>query len=267
MIRRDIHAADGTPAWLLISQLAHARLSAELAQRWDMRRSPLVEPCRTFVETVRRHDDGWQAWELRPEVHDGRPRDFMEMPLDESLGIWRRSIAVAGTLSPLSAIIVGSHFRHLCRMMLTKHEGKHDWTAAMEHLAEDFLDEQDGLRAEFLAAVDPQHRPEADTAATRGLRLLQFFDYASLWLCCAERTKPETMTGPDGETYTFEPCGPATTEPVPVPVAVAPWPFEAGAFELSVTGRQVPAVVYPSTESLAATSSMEQAIAWQLRPR
>jgi hypothetical protein len=261
MLRRDVLDDAGRPAWLLISQLAHARLAAELAAAWDFASHPLVEPRELFLETVRRHDDGWQVWEQRPEVYNGRPRDFMEMPLDESLAVWRRSIAVAGTIGPLAWVTVGGHFRRLTQMTLDKHEARHDWAPDTEHLAEDFLDEQDGHLREYLASFDPARRPEAEATASRSIRLLRLFDYMSLWLCCATQIDVETITGADGETYRFTPQGGA---PESQAITVSPWPFVAPQLELSVGGRRIAAVAYGSNEALASAPSNEAEVRWRL---
>jgi hypothetical protein len=256
MIRRDVTYGGG-PAWVLISQIEHARLAAELADAWDVRLRPLVEPREAFIETVRRHDDGWLVWETRPEVSGGVPRDFMEMPLDESLAIWRRSIAVAQTISPAAGSIVGGHFRFLCAKTHEKHEERRDWSAGVEHLAEEFLAEQDELRREYLAAVRPEQRLAAEAAVDRGLRLLQMFDFASLWLCCAERTEPQTLTGPDGESYVFTPRDARR-------IAIIPWPFRPNELDLQAGGRRVSVGDYPSSEALAAAPSQEVELAWHL---
>jgi hypothetical protein len=257
MIRRDVTADDGTPAWLLISQLAHARLAAELADAWDDDVRPLVEPRRDFIETVRRHDDGWLVWEQRPEVHGGKPRDFMEMPLDESLAIWRRSIAAAGVTGPAASVIVGGHFRRLLERTLLKHESRHDWPPDFEHLAEEFIVEQDAHRAEYLADCEAGRRASAKADVDRGLHLLQLFDFASLWLCCAARTEPQSMTGPDGEAYVFTPLDVEN-------IVVDPWPFRPAELELSVVGRRIAAIDYPSDAALAEAPSTEIGPRWRL---
>jgi hypothetical protein len=244
---------------VLISQIEHARLAAELADAWEDRRRPLIEPREAFVETVRRHDDGWLVWETRPEIADGVPRDFMEMPLDESLAIWRRSIAVAATIGQVWGLVVGGHFRALCAKTLEKHEARHDWSTDVEHLAEEFIEEQDSLRREYLSAESPEQRIVEETIVDRGLRLLQLFDFASLWLCCAERTEPQSLTGPDGETYVFTPRDARR-------IAIAPWPFRPRELVLQVDGRRIPFADYPSSEALAAAPSQEVELQWHLSP-
>ncbi len=259
MIRRDGTLDDGAKAWILISQLVHARLSGELAAAWDDEARPFPLPREKFIETIRRHDDGWLPWEQRPEVHDGVPRDFMEMPLDESLAIWRRSIAVAHTIDPASSVIVGGHFRTLCQASVTKHEARHDRPADFMYLAEDFIEEQDSLRSEYLATVEAGRQGEQIAALDRGLRLLQLFDFASLWLCCSVPTEPTTMHGPGEEPLVFTPVDDGR-------ITIAPWPFRPASLDLQVVGRRVKAQEYAGSEALATATADEIELRWRLEP-
>lgn len=279
MIRRDVVDRDGRSAWLLVSQLEHARIAAETAAVWNDEFGPLVEPRDAFVAMVRKHDDGWAVWEQRPEVCGGRPRDFMEMPLDEALAVYRRSIAVATTISRYAGTVVGAHFRHLVQLSSEKHEAKHDWARDVEHLAEDFLDEQDGLRREFVEAAPSADRDRAEADVERGLHLLQFFDFASLWLCCADRTEPQTLVGPErliktgpsddttsGERIEFRFIPSGRTEDGRRRVTIAPWPLRVPSLDLTVVGRLVPIADYASAESLAAAGGESQELTWRLEP-
>jgi Protein of unknown function (DUF3891) len=61
MIRRDIRLEGGAPAWLLVSQPAHARISGELARAWN------EELPQEALEGIVHHDDGWYEWEAAPQ--------------------------------------------------------------------------------------------------------------------------------------------------------------------------------------------------------
>lgn len=252
---------------MLISQLAHARLSGELCAAWDDAARPLPLPRDKFIETIRRHDDGWLPWEQRPEVHDGVPRDFMEMPLDESLAMWRRSIAVAHTIHPASSVIVGGHFRALCQGSVDKHAARHDRPADFMYLAEDFIEEQDTLRAEYLATIEASRQAGQGAALDRGLRLLQLFDFASLWLCCSVPTEPATMHAPGTNQGSAGQGGPEPLVFTPLDeqrITVDPWPFRPASLEVAVVGRRVKAVEYSGSEALATTPSAEVELRWRL---
>lgn len=93
MIRRD-----AGEQWLLISQVDHARVAADLAMAWgndDVARLPLAE---WLVPAVRDHDEGWRTWETAPTVtEDGVPRQFTEMSVDVANEIWGRSIEISAS--------------------------------------------------------------------------------------------------------------------------------------------------------------------------
>ncbi|MCE9605107.1 MAG: DUF3891 family protein [Planctomycetia bacterium] len=289
MIRRDVTLADGRPGWAMISQLEHARIAAEVARAWNVAEFPLALPHEELLAAVLRHDDGWLPWEMRPTVVDGKPRDFMEMPLDESLAIWRRSIAVAQNLGPLAAYAVGSHFAALCRW---SHEKAHH-TATWLHLAEEFIDEQDELARERLAelvarARAAQQEPveihlveiEARKNADRAWHALQFFDRVSLWLCCSERREPETVSVPESlgtglGAFRFTPVGfrskaagaddtPRGAEIV-AEILVEPWPLVGERLDLATLAEAVPQADYDSPDTLARAQREPVPLAWSLR--
>ena len=96
MIRRDQN-----DRWLLISQLEHARLAQDLASTWGnthVKGLPLLD---WLLPAIRDHDDGWLEWEQSPKYDaDGRPISFTEMPADDSVEIWTRSIHSCASGSP-----------------------------------------------------------------------------------------------------------------------------------------------------------------------
>lgn len=82
--------------WLLISQVDHAHLAAQLAERWgndDVPRLPMREE---LIPAIRDHDEGWRDWENHPEVHSetGHPRSFTEMTAATATALWERSIDI-----------------------------------------------------------------------------------------------------------------------------------------------------------------------------
>jgi hypothetical protein len=90
MIRRETD-----DAWLLISQVDHAHLAADLAAAWGNDHVPRLPLAEWLVPAIRDHDEGWRDWECTPTVTDGgRPRQFTEMPAAEATAIWSKSIAI-----------------------------------------------------------------------------------------------------------------------------------------------------------------------------
>ncbi len=89
MIRRN----DGND-WLIISQVDHAHLAAEIATVWGNDVVPALPLPELLVPAIQDHDDGWREWEKTPQIdpETGWPRDFTEMPMAVSTGIWTKSI-------------------------------------------------------------------------------------------------------------------------------------------------------------------------------
>jgi hypothetical protein len=170
MIRRNIDLDHGIPAWLLISQVEHARISGELARAWS---EPFPEE---VLAAIAHHDDGWAAWEAAPRIDPQRgcPYSFLEMPIAEALTIWDDSIAAARRIGALSGWIVAGHFLSLA-------SGSEQATSS---LAQSWLREMTNKRAAWLAEWQKSDASHTLALAERGQQLLLTVDLLSLWLCC-----------------------------------------------------------------------------------
>ena len=256
MIRRD-HGKDGRH-WLLIPQMEHAHLSGQLAEKWGTGGFEALEPRGQVLTAIYHHDDGWQPWDSDPDVDPlrGVPLAFSEMPLPEALAIWRRSIAAALQFGPLSGYIVAGHFGALLRRFDSWRSG--DAQIAAE--AVEFLDRYAAAMSEWLSTWQASAGgSEAAQIADRGVRALQFFDAVSLWLCCAQRDQPETMTDPGGQVVTFAPVSARE-------IVVSPWPLSCASLSLEISGRVVAARYYSTRDELAREPSAIAHIEWGLRP-
>ncbi len=249
MIRRQ----DGND-WLLISQLDHAQVAADVAAAWDGTAVAPLPFRDLLLPAIRHHDDGWEEWEALPTIDplNGKPRDFTEMLLPVALDIWMHSIARCADLSPQAGLWVSRHFCYLAEHAMTSHKDN----AAERTALQSFLRIQQSFQSESWASVgEPLTAEHIET----GFRHVQFFDRVSLWICCARRDKPTTMTTPAGESMQFTPRG-ATT------IAVAPSAFTSSV-ELSVTARRIPARSYDDDHDLqtALQSAPPERLTWTLR--
>jgi hypothetical protein len=258
MIRRTQTIA-GREYWPLITQIDHAHLAGQIAAAWadlPFDRAAAGE----LIEAVFHHDDGWAEWDAQPGVDPAkrRPRQYTEMPLDESLAIWRKSIDTVERIGPLAAFAVSGHFSGLIR-----HTNRWQKTPGSEDgAAHAFLDEQDRRRKSWLdawLAADARHTREQ---AQLAIEMLQFFDALSLWLCCAERSEPHRMTSPTGVALTFTPQAVAPAEQA---IVVEPWPLTTNDLKLDVDARAVAAVEYTSRDELSAAPSTMIRLAWRLQ--
>ncbi|MBX3425891.1 MAG: DUF3891 family protein [Pirellulales bacterium] len=287
MIRRETTLADGRPGWLLISQIEHARISAELAAACvpdallpardggngaSPRAAPLQKSHDADLVAVRAevlaaiaaHDDGWRQWESSPGLDaDGRPRSFTELPLVEALRIWSASIAAAATIGPLAAWMIAGHFRRLL---------DHSESLGREPLADLWRATHDRpreLRLDEWQFADPLVRTRA--LADAALAALRTFDAASLWFCCgcggfdgARQDEEAISCSP----LKLELVGGATTtlRSAPGGATADPWPFTPPELTLIAPALLVPARRHGSaSELLAAAAPCE--LRWTLRSR
>ena len=116
MILRQVSAnANRRACWALIPQIEHARLAHDLAANWHG--LPLDDRLlqEMILPTIAHHDDGWSAWDAAPQIDptSGRPYSFLDMPHEESLKIWTKSIDAVESIGPLAQWLVAQHFSQL----------------------------------------------------------------------------------------------------------------------------------------------------------
>jgi len=254
MIRRDAtESDDGASRWVLIPQVEHARLAARLVEAWDDR-SIVEHPARDeVVAAIAHHDDGWDRWERSPEVdrESGRPIAFDEMPLAESLAIWRSSIDACRALGNLAPWMVAGHFH--ARLL--------DSSKAHTAAASAWWREIEPRQARWFDAWLAQSPQQHDRSAAKvALAYLQAFDAVSLWFCCAERTQPHQWASPGAMTLLMTPTQADR-------VIIAPWPLRTDSLELAVAGASVPAIRYADRAALAAAPRRPATIRWRLVAR
>ncbi|MBX7165302.1 MAG: DUF3891 family protein [Pirellulales bacterium] len=253
MIRREVPDAEDGPSWLLLSQVDHAALAADLAESWLGGGVQPLAPRDAVLYAVDHHDDGWIEWEQQPQVDpdSGKPVDFLEMPEAQYLEIWSRSVELAAQHGPLPAWLVAGHFSLLAEMGATQRSEatlSTAWRSELESRRHAWLDEW--VRAETGATP---------AIAARGLAQLRMFDFLSLWFCCAPRHEPLSFPTPDGPVIEWNPLAAGL-------VTVSPWPFDVPEIDLAISGRQVPQRHYRDAADLARADSRRQWLSWELRP-
>ncbi len=235
MLRR-VERTELAEAWILIPQIEHAHLAGALAKAWGDSSLAALQPHEEVIQAIRHHDDGWSDWDAAPDVDPaiGRPRSFVEMSLDESIDIWRRSIFLACSRGYLAAHMVSNHFTTL----LQNASPRWSLDPARFQASRQFLDEQSDYREQWLArwqASNPAIRTRK--MAERALAYLQFFDGLSLWFCGAARGEPQSFATPEGYEVSLIPLGPRQ-------FTARPWPLTLGRWNWTVNapggGRKLP---------------------------
>jgi hypothetical protein len=192
------------------------------------------------------HDNGWFWWEQAPLIGpDGRPLDFVEMPVMTHLTLWRRGLADLVRQSRYAALLVSRHARFLVEGRLHNNPG----TEADAALLSDFSQEQQSWEAATVAELQQQSYFEAGCqpqALEANLRLLQIFDWLSLLLCMKEPAEAVIVDVP-GQTANYRleirlrPLGPRR-------LTITPWPFDRDDFVAVVQAHQLPAATFASDE-------------------
>jgi hypothetical protein len=252
MIRRDAQLADGSPAWVLISQIEHARVAGELAKDWGA--APVAPlPVRdTLLPAIYRHDDGWRDWEAAPQIDParGRPRSFLEMPSDVAHEIWVQSIHAVADLGPLAQYVVAQHFIRLRR------GGGETTDQDVAAFLQEYDQRSHAWLTQWLSQDANRHTAELAAAA---VGYLQMFDAFSLWLCCSGPTQMKRIKTPQNVDVTLTPvvaggdaCQRQTSAAALAgyTIQAEPWPWKASSHRASATAVKIPATPLASDDQL-----------------
>lgn len=236
-------------SWFLINQIDHAHLAEELARQWKFSEwLDVVDE--GLLATIRRHDDGWEDWDHRPELHTGlgRPVEFFELPGHSKLAIWRKSIHQIRDLGPLAEYLVAAHFSSLRRQS----------DELIDDETQEFLITLDQLCEHWLSNWNVMN-PQAHSwrRAKSALAHLQWFDRLSLGICMTPEGQAFTGTMLSGNDFSMRCAGGGCR-------IVSPWPFTQDELELTVAGRAVPSKQYETTAELLAVANCQQSLTWKL---
>ncbi len=231
-------------SWWLIAQSDHASLSGDLAANFLSPRFPRVDP--TIAKAIALHDAGWAMFpsEANPALppmisEDFKPRSFIEFPPQDFLLAWTASIERAEAISPAGGIMVSRHFASLAEFRLREQmDGE-----SGQRLVREFLAHEDA-RQQRLSSLCGITRAQSDDL----LKVLQFCDVLSLYLCCGASDEVEFPQRFGGETVRLK-----RIEDLYI---LSPSPFQAHedaprTISLGVAARKYPAEGTLQTTTLA----------------
>ena len=164
---------------LLFRQTDHALLSGAFATAWGSGTVPKLEHRESTLVAAARHDDGWAGWELAPKADEqGRPVDFIHMPVAEHVELYRRGIDLVEAEDAYAGLLVSMH-------------GERLYTRPFEPGMDPRIErlEGDDLRLAKAYVMHERKRQkriaggEPDGEAEEGWRLLQVWDRLSLLVC------------------------------------------------------------------------------------
>ena len=206
---------------LAIGQPAHAWVSGQLARAWGNEAFGAIEPWEEVCLAAEQHDVGMAAWEVRPSFNPetGLPRSFMELTLDEHLGMWSAAAGLVIPQSRYAALLVSMHGTALYELRDLRRMGERDADRVRA-----FMAAQRALQDELRASLD------ADAAQVRrNQRLVWTWDSLSLGLLLG--WAPYEQRGV-----------PTAGEPVDIAVGdgtLDPWPFAGRQVTLRCEGRRL----------------------------
>lgn len=232
----------------VITQPAHAWLAGQIGRAWGnevFRRPPLWDE---LIFTTDQHDVGFLDWERNPTIEpaSGWPHDYLTLPYQEHLRLWRTGIARMLPVLRFAALLISRHAAGLYR----RHFDWHTASQAEQDAVAQFIEDQASFERELLPALtrlDRYAELEAETSRRAYSFLLGTWDLISLHLC--------EGTGEDlelDETPTL--CGPARIRlsrgsESDEEWRVRPWPFAVPVVDLQVQQRQIDPP-YTSDEAL-----------------
>jgi hypothetical protein len=237
MLLRREDDGDGVIA---IGQPAHAWVSGQLARAWGNEAFGAVEPWEEVCLAAEQHDIGMAAWERRPtfNAETGLPRSFMELALDEHLGMWSSAAGLVVPQSRYAALLVSMHgtalyeLRDLARLS-AEDAGRVRAFMAAQRALQDELRESLGAEEELLR---------------RNQRLVWTWDSLSLGLLLG--WAPYEQRG--------VPAADGTVDVAVRDGTLDPWPFKSARVSLRCEGRRLRGP-YPDKEAMRAALA---AAAW-----
>ncbi|OON68302.1 DUF3891 family protein [Hymenobacter sp. CRA2] len=236
------YTADG---WQLIYQQAHALLAAQLLHQW-----PAFLPLDRWVgllAAAAQHDDGQRRWDGRYALTPaGAPADFTMKDF---------------SLEQATEVMHEARFQGRWRSLLTSMHMSflYEELRGQQPEIDVFLDEQRQCQQRWRRELKLK-KDEAQQAYA----LLQWCDRLSLILCRRELPEMERALeislGPDGQRYDVR-------QRADESVQVAPWPFAAAEFEVSVEAAVLRQLQFGSDEELSAAikAAPAETLRWTLR--
>jgi hypothetical protein len=222
--------------WLLITQPAHAWLAGKLAAAWGNETFGSPSPFEAVILATRLHDIGWLDWDASPRLgEDGRPVNFVDTNLAETIPIWRRAVGRISLMDPYAALLVSKHASTIYRR---RHERGVDPPEQHSELGE-MLAEQQVNQEQFCSrlADHPLYGPAVEADRLKiAYRWLRVCDIFSLILCSDALPLSGVIEAVPGKrmrdltSISYE-------RPAPFQLLLDPWPYNKPAIKLSVQTR------------------------------
>jgi hypothetical protein len=193
--------------WWLVTHPDHARLAGDFAERWGNDRFLPPDPRVNVLRGIARHDDGWAARDVAPQItRQGKPSAFSvelvgkysafeEIDLEDYLAVRDRAVRLIAAEDPYAAILISMHTYSL----LSEHADRSTIASVQLPLLDRFLEQQKDFQQTLRKQVasDPAFALEhtSESAILNHFRLLQASDNFSL-LTCVDFRQPAHLLHP-----------------------------------------------------------------------
>jgi hypothetical protein len=234
---------------ILIRQTDHAVLSGFFARALGNKVFGRPEPFESFCLAAAEHDNGWQEWELLPQIDPKTftPYNFMSIPTDEHIALYQRGIERVVRVDRYAGLLVSMHCAGLydrTRATMPGFSAKYV-KSSESHLVTDFLQRLrlQQLRLKVDLRADPLMKTYSDDHSLQAnLQRLEALDRLSLYFCLAPLdgstidAVPVNGHGSEAD-WDLQPAGTSY-------VTLNPYPFQKDPLEISILARRVPKRAY-----------------------
>jgi hypothetical protein len=234
---------------LLIRQTDHAMLAGFFARALGNKVFGRPEPFESFCLAAAEHDNGWNEWELLPQIDPKTftPYNFMSIPTEEHIALYQRGIERVVRTDRYAGLLVSMHCAGLYdRTRATMPGFSAKYIKSNETpLVSDFLQRLrlQQLRLKVDLRTDPVMKAYADDHSLQAnLQLLEALDRLSLYFCLAPLegstidAVPVNGNGSEAD-WDLQPAGNNY-------VTLEPYPFMKDPLEISILARRVPKRAY-----------------------
>jgi hypothetical protein len=230
---------------ILIRQTDHAMLSGYFARVLGNKLFSRPEPFESFCLAAAEHDNGWNEWELLPQIDSKTfaPYNFMSIPTEEHIALYQRGIERVVRADRYAGLLVSMHCSGLydkTRATMPGFSAKYVRSSESQ-LVSDFLQRLrlQQLRLKVDLRADPLTKEFAtDQVLQANLQRLEALDRLSLYFCLAPLdgstidAVPINTSGQEAD-WDLQPEGKNI-------VSIRPYPFTRDPLAISILARRVP---------------------------
>ncbi len=234
---------------ILIRQTDHAMLSGFFARALGNKVFSRPEPFESFCLAAAEHDNGWNEWELLPQIDPKTftPYNFMSIPTEEHIALYQRGIERVVRADRYAGLLVSMHCAGLydrTRATMPGFSAKYVKSSETP-LVTDFLQRLrlQQLRLKVDLRADAIMKAYADDHSLQAnLQRLEALDRLSLYFCLAPLdgstidAVPVNGNGSEAD-WDLQPAGNNY-------VTLDPYPFTKDPLEISILARRVPKRAY-----------------------